>query len=206
MSDIQRFPLSAFGAGDRELAAQGLTLLGRALMDGDEHADTAVAVSFVEDTWDAPSEFIESWPTTLRDEAEAGRLACPTLPTARCRLELRHRDRGGLPYWDPQEGRLGVDEHQLCVSMVRMCDRSDVDVRILGRINLSLVLTRRRPCSSRGCSTAKGPRDTRAPPVPAAAAGSTNARGDRRPARLERTQRLPRRERQSTMQECRIAA
>ena len=68
MSDIQRFLCSALGAGDRELAAQGLTLLGRALMDGDEHVDTAVAVSFVKDSWDAPSEFIESWPTTLRDE------------------------------------------------------------------------------------------------------------------------------------------
>lgn len=60
--------LSAFGVGERELAARGLTFLGRALIDGDEHVDNAVALSFVEDSWDAPLEFIESWPAALRDE------------------------------------------------------------------------------------------------------------------------------------------
>jgi hypothetical protein len=68
MSDIRRFLVSAFEAGEHEVVARGLAFLGRALTNGDEHVNNAVAASFVEDSWDEPKEFIESWPAELRDE------------------------------------------------------------------------------------------------------------------------------------------
>ncbi len=64
-ADLRRFAIDAFASGHRDVLGRLLALIDRALRDGVDDVNNAVAVSFVEDTgwWDpAMRPFIEAWP------------------------------------------------------------------------------------------------------------------------------------------------
>lgn len=72
VADVRRVAVDAFQRGDGDLLRRLLDLLDRALREGDELVENAVAVSFVEDTgWWEPAmrPFIDAWPAALRAEA-----------------------------------------------------------------------------------------------------------------------------------------
>ena len=73
MADVRRLTAHAFEAGKEDLLRRCLTVVERALLEGDEDLENAVAVSFVEDTgwWDPEVQpFMATWPTALRAEAD----------------------------------------------------------------------------------------------------------------------------------------
>lgn len=73
MSDLLRFTVSAFQANDRAAASKILDLVDRALREGDEYVQNAVAVSFVEHAGFGPGEteeFLAIWPQGLKDERQ----------------------------------------------------------------------------------------------------------------------------------------
>ncbi len=64
--------MDAFQRSDGDLLRRLLDVLDRALREGDERVENAVAVSFVEDTrlWDpAMRPFVDAWPDALQAEA-----------------------------------------------------------------------------------------------------------------------------------------
>ena len=70
---VRDLAIDAFDRDRRELAHRIVETFDWGLRDGDDAVENAVAVSFVEDTpwWDPDrAEFIESWPSGLRSEAE----------------------------------------------------------------------------------------------------------------------------------------
>jgi hypothetical protein len=75
-ADLRRYAIKAFDTGRTDVLQRLLGVLDRALVDGDEYVNNAVAVSFVEDTgwWEpAMQPFIESWPLSLQAEARRQR-------------------------------------------------------------------------------------------------------------------------------------
>lgn len=71
-ADLRRYATEAFDSGRSDVLQRLLNVINRALVDGTEDVENAMAVSFVEDTgwWDAEIQpFIESWPSELRSEA-----------------------------------------------------------------------------------------------------------------------------------------
>jgi hypothetical protein len=74
--DFTRFVMDAQARGDEELVRRCLAFLEEALRDGDKNVVTLVQVSFVENV--GPfigdvAEFVETWPTALRAEAQRQR-------------------------------------------------------------------------------------------------------------------------------------
>ncbi|HEX7167067.1 MAG TPA: hypothetical protein VF230_08810 [Acidimicrobiales bacterium] len=70
---VRDLAIDAFDSDRRGLAHRIVETFELGLHDGNEAVENAVAVSFVEDTpwWDPDrAEFIETWPTGLRNEAE----------------------------------------------------------------------------------------------------------------------------------------
>ncbi len=71
-ADLRRYATEAFDSGRSDVLQRQLNVINRALVDGTEDVENAMAVSFVEHTgwWDAEMQpFIESWPSKLRSEA-----------------------------------------------------------------------------------------------------------------------------------------
>lgn len=72
-SDLLRFARREFGLGHRDVLNRLLEVIDRALRDGTEYVNNAMAVSFVEETpyWDKSMQpFIDVWPSGLRAEVE----------------------------------------------------------------------------------------------------------------------------------------
>ncbi|MEW6153554.1 MAG: hypothetical protein AB1673_06145 [Actinomycetota bacterium] len=83
VADVRRVAVDAFQRGDGDLLRRLLDLLDRALREGDELVENAVAVSFVEDTgWWEPAmrPFIDAWPAALRAEALRQQSSDPPRP------------------------------------------------------------------------------------------------------------------------------
>jgi len=73
-ADLRRYAIEALSSGGSEVLRRLLDVIDRALRDGTDDVNNAMAVSFVEDTgwWDpAMRPFIASWPQGL--QAEVGR-------------------------------------------------------------------------------------------------------------------------------------
>ena len=76
VADLRRYGFDEFDSGRRDVLARLLNVIDRALLDGAEDVNNAMAVSFVEDTgWWIPETqpFIEVWPSGLRAEVERQR-------------------------------------------------------------------------------------------------------------------------------------
>jgi hypothetical protein len=73
VADLLRFAIASFEQGDSDRLHALLAAVDKALREGDEYVENAVAVSFVENTgwWDsAMRPFIATWPDGLKAEAE----------------------------------------------------------------------------------------------------------------------------------------
>lgn len=76
VADLRRFAIASFEQGESERMHALLAVMDKALREGDEDVENAVAVSFVEDTgWWEPAmrPFIATWPAGLKAEAERQR-------------------------------------------------------------------------------------------------------------------------------------
>jgi hypothetical protein len=76
MGDLRRMAIAMFERGESDSLARLLGVLDRSLVEGDDHVQNAVAVSFVEDTgwWDPEmAPFMRVWPAGLTAEAERQR-------------------------------------------------------------------------------------------------------------------------------------
>lgn len=72
IADLRRYAMQAFDADESDVLGRLLGVVDRAMHDGDDSVENAIAVSFVEDTgwWDdATQPFIAAWPEGLRAEA-----------------------------------------------------------------------------------------------------------------------------------------
>ena len=72
VADVRRAAVDPFQRSDGDLLRRLPDLLDRALREGDERVENAVAVSFVEDAgWWHPAmrSFIDAWPDALQAEA-----------------------------------------------------------------------------------------------------------------------------------------
>ncbi len=75
-ADLRRSAIDAFASGHPEVLGRLLALIDRALRDGVDDVNNAMAVSFVEDTgwWDpAMQPFIEAWHLGLQAEVDRQR-------------------------------------------------------------------------------------------------------------------------------------
>jgi hypothetical protein len=73
---LRRYAMQAFDSGDSDALGRLLYVIDRALREGNDPGNNAMAVSFVEDTpwWDeAMQPFIARWPEGLRAEADTQR-------------------------------------------------------------------------------------------------------------------------------------
>lgn len=80
-ADLLRYAIEAFDLGQTDVVPRLLVVLDRALLDGDDYVNNAIAVSFVEDTgcWDASMQpFIDSWPPGLQAEVSNQKRSRPT--------------------------------------------------------------------------------------------------------------------------------
>jgi hypothetical protein len=71
LADLLRLAVQRFHSDERDVADRCLLLVDRALREGDEYVQNAVAVSFVENVGVFPGEtddFIASWPQGLLNE------------------------------------------------------------------------------------------------------------------------------------------
>ena len=76
-ADLRRYAIQSFDAGRCDVLCRLLAVVDRALREGTDDLQNAVAVSFVGGTgwWDCPAAqpFIEAWPAGLRAEVDRQR-------------------------------------------------------------------------------------------------------------------------------------
>lgn len=76
VADLRRMAMAMFEQGQPDSLDRLLVVLDRALTEGDDSVENAVAVSFVEGTgsWDPDmAAFMSAWPAGLTEEAERQR-------------------------------------------------------------------------------------------------------------------------------------